>query len=92
MLTKVTGTTQVLSVSSSVANSSVITDAVKIRLAATTDTYVEINETQTAATTSSMIIPAGTAEHFKVPATSSNCYVSCLRVTTDGKLSITIVA
>ena len=91
MLTKVTGTTQVLTVNSSVANSSIISNAVKVRLAATTDTYIHIGNTLTAATSSDFILPAGTAEHFKLPDTAV-AYISCLRVSADGKLSITPVA
>lgn len=91
MLTKVTGTTQVLSVGTSTETTTVLTDAIKIRIAVTVDTHVRIGSDSSVATTSDLIMPAGTAEHFKVPDTSS--YVSVLRAgSTNGKASITIIA
>jgi len=91
MLTKVTGTTQVLSVGTSAETSQVLIDALKIRIAVTVDTHVLITSDSSIATTNDLIMPAGTAEHFKLPDTSS--YVSVLRAgSTSGKASVTVIA
>lgn len=91
MLTKVTGTTQVLSVGTSQETTTVLTDAIKVRIAVTVDTHVRIASDSSAATTSDLIMPAGTAEHFKLPDTSS--YVSVIRAgSTNGKASISVIA
>lgn len=91
MLTKVTGTTQVLTVGTSSEQTTVLTNITKIRIAVTVDTHVKIASDSTIAGVTDMIMPAGTTEHFTLPDTSS--YVSVLRVgSTSGKASITPIA
>ena len=93
MLTKVLGTTQVLtSATGAAATSAALSpDVKKVRIATTTAVYVAFGENPTA-TSADLIIGADQAEHFSIPVDTPADKVSVLAVTTAGKVSITPVA
>lgn len=87
-----TQNTQVLTAgASSTATTTAIT-ARKIRIATTAAIYVNFGVTSgVVATTSDLIMPAGTVEVFTIEQGVTN-YVAVLQVTTTGQVSITEVA
>jgi len=87
MLTKIAGTTQVLTSSGSAAQSTALTDVTKIRIATTAAIYVAFGTNPTA-TSSDLIMGIDAIEHFKI---TPGHKVSVLQVTAGGKVSITPV-
>lgn len=88
MLTKVSGTTQVLTSSAVAANSAVLTGPGKVRIATTQAIYVAIGA-NAVATGNDFIIGSNWAEHFKY---ADGDRVSVLQVASPGNVSVTIVA
>ena len=77
MLTKVTGATQVFSVTSStVSTSTAFTGYPKVRIATTVPVLVELGATPVASTTTSMLLPANAVEHFSISKGASYTDVS----------------
>jgi hypothetical protein len=66
MLTKVLGTTQVLTATSTASTSTAFTGYSKVRIASTVSVFVAIGKSPVATSTSSFILPANTAEHFSI--------------------------
>lgn len=87
MLTKIAGTTQVLTSSGSAAQSTALTDVTKVRIATTTAVYIAFGANPTA-TTSDLVLPVDAVEQFKI---TPGHKVSVLQVTAGGKVSITPV-
>lgn len=91
MLTKVIGTTQVLtSATGGATTSTSFTGVKKVRIATTTAIHVAFGENPTASATD-LIIGADQAEHFSFTFTPAQ-KVSVLAVATAGKVSITPIA
>jgi len=101
MLTKVVGPTRVVTASSSSQTVTVATfdsivgnyqdhhgahlPALKVRIAATQNIFIALNTT----TDANMLLPANTAEHFKLDASNS---IKVLQAASGGLVTITPVA
>lgn len=95
MITRVIGTTEVLTITDGDAATIDInaTDLkpLRVRVATTLDIHLKISDTSTAADATDMILPAGSVETFT---TKKDDKVSVVRADTSstGKVSITVVA
>ena len=94
MLTKVLGTTQVLTLSGSPQTVTVVNNVqagppnvIKVRIATTQPAFIDFGKPANAST--SMLLPQNTAEHFKLDSTST---VSVLQAASGGVITITPVA
>ena len=83
------GTTQSIAVAATSAATSNAFDAETtiVRISTTTNCYIAFGSSPTA-TTSDVLMPAGTTEYFKVPVPGTS-KLAAIRDTADGKLRVT---